>query len=80
MAIQFAKEQQKSAARPKNPDPKPKSDRIDTAVKRGRGRPPSGNETVTLRISSDVLAFYRSKGKGWQAMINEDLKAISTAA
>lgn len=52
----------------------------DTAPKlapqaeRGRGRPPSGKELVTMRIDADVLAHYRSQGKGWQARLNDDIK------
>jgi uncharacterized protein (DUF4415 family) len=57
-------------------DSKPLTDRQWSKVKpnlrRGRGRPlGSGTkEQVTLRIDSDTLAFYKSKGQGWQTLIN----------
>jgi uncharacterized protein (DUF4415 family) len=47
-------------------------DQAKTTISRGRGRPP-GNGTkqqVTLRMDSDTLAFYKSKGDGWQTFIN----------
>jgi uncharacterized protein (DUF4415 family) len=44
-----------------------------SSEKRGRGRPHSGNETVTLRLSSAVLAHYRASGDGWQSRLNADL-------
>ena len=57
-------------------DSKPLTERQWNKVKpnlsRGRGRPlGSGTkEQVTLRIDSDTLAFYKSKGQGWQTLIN----------
>ena len=57
-------------------DSKPLTDRqwnkVKPTLSRGRGRPlGSGTkEQVTLRIDSDTLAFYKSKGQGWQTLIN----------
>jgi uncharacterized protein (DUF4415 family) len=46
-----------------------------------RGRPPNGErakEAVKLRISPDVLAYFRSGGPGWQTRINAALeRAVS---
>jgi uncharacterized protein (DUF4415 family) len=41
-----------------------------------RGRPPLENpkEAVKLRLDHDVLAAYRSIGRGWQTRINADLR------
>jgi uncharacterized protein (DUF4415 family) len=46
--------------------------KVKPTLSRGRGRPlGSGTkEQVTLRIDSDTLAFYKSKGDGWQTFIN----------
>ena len=42
-----------------------------------RGRPAKVDKKVnqTLRLDPDVLAAYRQSGKGWQARINEVLRA-----
>lgn len=45
-------------------------------AKRGRGRPSSGKERVTIRLDADVLASYRSLGPGWQGVLNSDLRKI----
>ena len=46
-----------------------------------RGRPPAGErakKAVKLRISPDVLDFFRSGGPGWQTRINATLeRAVS---
>jgi uncharacterized protein (DUF4415 family) len=53
-------------------------ERMKPTLVRGRGRPlGSGTkEQVTLRIDSDTLAFYKSKGTGWQTFINQVLGEI----
>ena len=33
----------------------------------------SPKQAVSLRLSPDVLAYYKAKGKGWQAIVNETL-------
>lgn len=40
------------------------------AVKRARGRPQSGKETVTLRLSVKVVEHFKPLGKGWKQAIN----------
>ena len=48
----------------------------DTFVRRGRGRPPTGNakELVSLRLDQDVLANLRQAGPGWQTRVNGILR------
>jgi uncharacterized protein (DUF4415 family) len=46
-------------------------------VRRGRGRPPKADRKVnqTLRLDVDVLDAYRRSGPGWQALMNQVLRA-----
>jgi uncharacterized protein (DUF4415 family) len=37
-------------------------------------RKPQAKEEVSLHLSQDVLAYYRSKGEDWQAAIDEALR------
>ena len=48
----------------------------DTFIRRGRGRPPTGNakELVSLRLDQDVLAKLRQAGPGWQTRVNSLLR------
>jgi uncharacterized protein (DUF4415 family) len=41
-----------------------------------RGRPPSDSvkRSVTVRYDADVIAAFRSTGKGWQTRMNEALR------
>ncbi len=50
--------------------------RGDTFIKRGRGRPPSGNakEQITIRLDQEVLSRLRANGPGWQTKINAMLR------
>ncbi|QND37351.1 hypothetical protein HB771_01890 (plasmid) [Rhizobium leguminosarum bv. viciae] len=36
---------------------------------------PNVKELVSLKIDSDVLAFFRENGAGWQDRINDTLRA-----
>lgn len=45
------------------------------AVKRGRGRPASGKDRVTIRLDPDVIAKFKATGDGWQSRMNEALRA-----
>jgi len=46
-----------------------------------RGRPPgSGHKTqTTVRISNEVLAFFRASGRGWQTRLDQALKRYVAA-
>ena len=48
---------------------------IDRELAR-RGRPPVENprRQVSIRLDQDVLAHYKSTGKGWQSRINDALR------
>lgn len=41
-----------------------------------RGRPKSGNKKllVSVRYSPEVVAYFKSTGKGWQSRMNEALR------
>lgn len=45
----------------------------------GEWRKP-GKEPVALRLDSDVVAFFRSQGRGYQTRINEVLRHYMTHA
>lgn len=47
------------------------------SIKRGRGRPPSGNRkpAVTLRLDRETLAKFQATGKDWRARMSDALKA-----
>ena len=59
-----------------DPNARPFTDRQWTKIQptliRGRGRPlgTGTKKQVTLRIDSETLDFYKSKGSGWQTFIN----------
>lgn len=40
-----------------------------------RARLPNAKELVTLKLDSEVLAYFQSDGPGWQDRINDILKA-----
>lgn len=39
------------------------------------GRPRSGKNVVSLRLDPEVIAKFRATGPGWQARMNDVLKA-----
>jgi uncharacterized protein (DUF4415 family) len=49
-----------------------------------RGRPPKAaherKEQIALRVDSEVLAWYRAQGEGWQTRMNAVLKAYKDAS
>jgi uncharacterized protein (DUF4415 family) len=49
----------------------------------GRQRAHKGEakkQAVSIRLSPDVLAYFRSKGNGWQTRINDALTAFVDVA
>ncbi len=46
---------------------------------RGKQKTPT-KEQITLRLDADVLGYFRGSGAGWQARINDVLKAIAATA
>lgn len=51
--------------RPLPPEPAPQ--------KRGRGRPASGKETVTLRLDARTVAFFKTYGDEWREAMSDAL-------
>lgn len=46
------------------------------AYRRSRGRPAGSNkQSISLRLDKDVIEHFRATGPGWQARINDALKA-----
>ena len=46
------------------------------AYRRSRGRPAGSNkQLISLRLDKDVIEHFRATGPGWQARINDTLKA-----
>lgn len=48
---------------------------IVEAWRRSRGRPRKATtkQQITLRLSPEVLAFFRKQGRGWQTRVDEVL-------
>ena len=78
-----AKKPEKAVA-PRSPKPIPKTKSTakttdapsDTPKKRLRGRPKSGNETITIRLKTETIDQYRSSGDGWRSRLQEDIQTI----
>jgi|TARA_R110001583_G_scaffold194890_1_gene367479 uncharacterized protein (DUF4415 family) len=34
-------------------------------------------ERITIRLDPDLVALYRLQGKGWQTLLNDDLRKIN---
>src|SRR4051794_21457335 len=49
---------------------------MDREAAKRRGRPAAENpkKQVTLRLDADVVARYKSTGRGWQSRLNDDLR------
>ena len=47
---------------------------------RGRPRDPNAKVLVSLRLSPEVLAYYKAMGEGWQARVNEALREAMLAS
>ncbi|MHC2364520.1 uncharacterized protein (DUF4415 family) [Rhizobium leguminosarum] len=52
---------------------KPAKKKLEQAVE--RPALPNTKELVSLKIDSDVLAFFQENGPGWQDRINDVLRA-----
>jgi uncharacterized protein (DUF4415 family) len=48
-------------------------------VKRGRSAGTARNTQTTVRISNEVLAFFRASGRGWQTRMDAALKKYVAA-
>jgi uncharacterized protein (DUF4415 family) len=48
---------------------------IVAAWRRSRGRPPkeTTKKQITLRLSPEVIAYFRKQGRGWQTRLDEVL-------
>ena len=51
-------------------------DEVKTSFKKNLGRPKAEDpkKPVSIRLSSDVLEYFRATGKGWQTRLNEVLQ------
>ena len=45
-----------------------------TRARVGRPKDPNAKVHVSLRLSPDVLEYFKAKGEGWQGMVNEALR------
>jgi uncharacterized protein (DUF4415 family) len=50
----------------------------DRVIRRGRPPSPAPKRAIKLRLDPEVLAYYRSKGPGWQTRINETLRRAAS--
>jgi uncharacterized protein (DUF4415 family) len=48
-----------------------------TLTKPGRPKSANAKKSVHLRLSPDVLAWFRATGPGWQARIDEALRKVA---
>ena len=74
-----AKLPKKTSARVNDPDNPAWTEEMLGApvLKRGRGRGPQATPTKVLtsvRLDADILAFFKSKGAGYQSRINAALR------
>lgn len=53
---------------------------VKAAFKKSLGRPKAENpkKLISIRLSPDVLEYFKSEGKGWQTRINEVLQEYVT--
>jgi uncharacterized protein (DUF4415 family) len=65
--------------RVKDPDNPPWTEKMLGPPVRRRGRGPQRAPTkvsTTIRLDADVLAYFRSRGPGYQTQINEALRKV----
>jgi uncharacterized protein (DUF4415 family) len=68
-----------NSVKAKDPDNPPWSEEMlgPPILRRGRGPQKSPTKVLTtIRIDSDVLAFFRAQGSGYQTRINEALREV----
>ncbi|MCP4423299.1 MAG: BrnA antitoxin family protein [Chloroflexi bacterium] len=65
-----------SQATPKIADQVVTVNEAKAAFKKNLGRPKAENpkQAISIRLSPEVLTYFRSTGKGWQTRINEALQ------
>jgi uncharacterized protein (DUF4415 family) len=51
--------------------------RIRPARAVGRPRKEVTKEAVNIRLDADVVAYFRSTGRGWQSRINDALRKLA---
>ena len=62
-----------------DPDNPPWSDEMlgPPVLKRGRGPQKAPTKVLTtVRLDADVIAFFKSQGRGYQTRINEELRKV----
>src|ERR1017187_7282058 len=62
-----------------DPDNPPWSEEMlgPPVLKRGRGPQKSPTKVLTtVRLDADVMAFFKSQGRGYQTRINEELRKV----
>ena len=65
-----------SEATPKIGDELVSNDEVKIAFAQKLGRPKSENpkQLISIRLSPEVLAYFKTTGKGWQTQINQILQ------
>ena len=64
-----------------DPDAQPMTNEQLASMKPARGRPPVAHKRIMLsmRVDSDIMAYLRASGKGWQTKVHALLrKAVDT--
>jgi uncharacterized protein (DUF4415 family) len=59
---------------------KPAPPAIEPSPVAPKGAVPTTRETVSLRLDSDVLAYFQEDGPGWQDRINQALRKAAGLA
>lgn len=52
---------------------------VISARKRGPQKAPT-KQLVSLRLSQEVLSYFKARGRGWQTRIDETLKSVINKA
>jgi uncharacterized protein (DUF4415 family) len=50
-----------------------------SAKRRRAAKGEAHKSAISIRLSPEVIAFYKTKGPGWQTRIDETLRAIIAA-